>query len=213
MSPHLLANGLPPPAPDPVPGPDVIVPAAVGSDCRQLPDDVLAVRAAEGDQEAFSTLVRRHTPRLLRLAYHLLGNLPDAEEAVQDAFISAWRRLAAFHHRASFHTWMHRITVNSCLNLQRRHRTPLPLHAIPEPADPAPNGVPSASAEADALATALLAALDRLPPQQRTCWVLYELHGLSYNDISRITDTSEPTVRGRLFRARRTLQDVMAPWH
>ncbi|MEW1912100.1 RNA polymerase sigma factor [Kitasatospora sp. NPDC085895] len=211
-SPHPPDNGLTPPAPHRVPVPAASASAEADAGCRRLPDDVLAVRAAEGDQEAFSVLVRRHTPGLLKLAYHLLGNLPDAEEAVQDAFTSAWRRLAAFHHRASFHTWMHRITINCCLNVRRRHRTLLPLHEVPEPADSDPGGVPSSAAEADALAGALLAALERLPAHQRICWVLYELQGLSYRDICQITGVGEPTVRGRLFRARRTLQEVLAPW-
>ncbi|MGW9033032.1 RNA polymerase sigma factor, partial [Streptomyces sp. NPDC055722] len=57
-----------------------------------LPDGLLAVRAAEGDDDAFAVLVRRHSRALLVLAYYMLGNAQDAEEAVQDAFVSAWRR-------------------------------------------------------------------------------------------------------------------------
>ncbi|CAM5668097.1 RNA polymerase sigma factor (plasmid) [Streptomyces viridifaciens] len=177
-----------------------------------LPDDVLAIRSAEGDEDAFALLVKRHTPALLALAYHLMGSLPDAEEAVQDAFTSAWQCLPSFRHQASFHTWIYRITVNCCLNAKRRHRSALPLHTVPEPTDPDPVCAPSAAAETAALARALLTALGRLPDHQRTCWVLYELHGLSYRDICHITGVPEPTVRGRLFRARRSLQEAMAPW-
>ncbi|WP_333775586.1 RNA polymerase sigma factor [Streptomyces sp. IBSBF 3136] len=177
-----------------------------------LPDGVLTVRAAEGDEDAFAVLVRRHSRPLLTLAYYTLGNAQDAEEAVQDAFISAWRRLPDYHHRAEFHTWMYRITVNRCLTMRRRRRPTVPLDAATELAADNTGNSPARAAEQDAAAAALTCALDELEAGQRLCWILRELQGLSYEEIAHVTHSSEPTVRGRLFRARLLLKEAMAPW-
>ncbi|MFC9910758.1 RNA polymerase sigma factor [Streptomyces sp. NPDC059862] len=172
---------------------------------------MLAVRASEGDDDAFAVLVRRHSSPLLALACHLLGNRADAEDVVQDAFLSAWRRLPEFRHGASFGTWMYRIVTNRCLNILRRPRA-VPLEKIPEPVARDASATPQAAAEADAVTAALSQALRALNPDQRVCWVLRELHGLHYEEIAHVTGTSEQTVRGRLFRARRALQEAMGPW-
>ncbi|MFB7175743.1 RNA polymerase sigma factor [Streptomyces sp. NPDC056254] len=174
-------------------------------------DDLLAVRASEGDEDAFAVLVRRHSSRLLALAVHLLGSRTDAEDAVQDAFLSAWRRLPEFQHKASFGTWMYRIVTNRCLNTLRRRAGALPLHAVPDPATD-PDRSPPHVAEIDAATAALTAALQRLSPELRVCWVLRELHSLHYEEIAHVTGSSEQTVRGRLFRARRALTEAIRPW-
>ncbi|MFE9633374.1 RNA polymerase sigma factor [Streptomyces sp. NPDC006463] len=177
-----------------------------------LDDDVLAVRASEGDEDAFAVLVRRHSGRLLALAQHLLGNRTDAEDAVQDAFLSAWRRLPEFRHSASFGTWMYRIVTNRCLNALRHPPHPLPLDTVPEPVAAAADSSPPQVAETDAAAAALTKALLGLRPELRVCWVLRELHGLHYDEIAQVVGSSEQTVRGRLFRARRALMEAMRPW-
>lgn len=87
-------------------------------------DTLLVVRAAEGDDDAFAALVQRHAPALIRLATRLLGTLAEAEDAVQDAFLGAWRRLPEFHGQASFGTWMYRIVTNRCLKVLRARRRP-----------------------------------------------------------------------------------------
>ncbi|RFC77486.1 sigma-70 family RNA polymerase sigma factor [Streptomyces sp. AcE210] len=175
------------------------------------PDDLLATRAGEGDEEAFAILMRRHSPLLLALALHTLGNLQDAEDAVQEAFISAWRRLPEFRHACAFSTWMYRITVNRCLNSLRRRPAPVPLNAVAEPTAGVDSS-PAQAAEEDALAGALADALGALEPRQRVCWILRELHGLPYEQIAQVTGTSQQTVRGRLYRARRSLKEMMGPW-
>ncbi|KOV58072.1 RNA polymerase sigma factor [Streptomyces sp. MMG1121] len=179
---------------------------------RDLPDGLLAVRAAERDEDSFAVLVQRHGPSLLALARCMLGNPQDAEEAVQDAFVSAWRRLPEFRHRAQFRTWMYRITVNRCLTMRRRRPPPLPLDAVTEPAAADARSQPALSAEHNAATAALSRALRDLDAGQRICWILREVQGLSYEEIADVTRTNEPTVRGRLFRARRSLQEAMGPW-
>jgi len=177
-----------------------------------LEDRLLAVRAGEGDDDAFAVLVHRHSPPLLALAGQLLGNPADAEDAVQDAFLSAWRRLPEFRGDAAFRTWMYRIVTNRCLNTLRSRTPTLPLDTVPEPAARDAGSAPAHAAESDAAATALAQALTELSPDQRACWLLRELHGLHYEEIAQITGTSEQTVRGRLFRARRSLTQEMDPW-
>jgi RNA polymerase sigma-70 factor (ECF subfamily) len=177
-----------------------------------LPDGLLAIRAAEGDQDSFAVLVQRHSRSLLALARCMLGNAQDAEDAVQDAFVSAWRRLPEYRHGAEFRTWMHRITVNRCLTMRRRRPPPLSLDVVAEPATGDAWSQPARCAEQEAATAALSRALAELDAGQRVCWILRELQGLSYKEIAHVTRTGEQTVRGRLFRARRSLQEAMGPW-
>ncbi|MEV8533189.1 sigma-70 family RNA polymerase sigma factor [Streptomyces sp. NPDC051211] len=205
----------PPPSADRPQGP--ALPPSAGAQAGRgnpidLADRLLAVRAAEGDDDAFAVLVRRHSSPLLALAHHLLGNRADAEDAVQDSFLSAWRQLPEFRHSASFGTWMYRITTNRCLNTLRRRPRALPLDTVPEPAARDAGSSPPRAAETDAATAALSQALRELNPEQRACWVLRELHGLHYEEIAHVIGTSEQTVRGRLFRARHALQEAMRPW-
>lgn len=195
----MIEHAVPPP-----PEPDLLG--------RDLPDALLAVQAAEGDEDSFAVLVRRHGSSLLALARCMLGSPQDAEEAVQDAFVSAWRRLPEFRHSAEFRTWMYRITVNRCLTLRRCRPPPLSLDAVVEPAAGDAWSQPARFAEQDAATAALSRALGELDAGQRLCWILREVQGLSYKEIAHVTRASEPTVRGRLFRARRSLQEAMGPW-
>ncbi|WP_369266936.1 RNA polymerase sigma factor [Streptomyces harbinensis] len=165
-------------------------------------DALLAVRAGEGDEDAFEVLVRRHGPVLLRLAEQLLGGPAEAEDAVQEALVSAWRRLPEFRGEAAFGSWMY-----------LRARRPLtPLEAVAEPAAPEPQASPERAAETGAAVHALRDALGGLSPEQRACWVLREFHDLSYEDIARAVGISPQAVRGRIFRARRALTEAMAAW-
>jgi RNA polymerase sigma-70 factor (ECF subfamily) len=177
-----------------------------------LPDRLLAVRAAEGDEDSFAVLVQRHSRSLLALARCMLGNPQDAEEAVQDAFVSAWRHLPEYRHRAEFRTWMYRITVNRCQTMCQRRPPPLPLDTVAEPAAGDAWSQPARTAEEDAAMAALFRALAELDAGQRVCWILREVQGLPYKEIAHGTRTGEQTVRGRLFRARRSLQEAMGSW-
>ncbi|MER6468492.1 RNA polymerase sigma factor [Streptomyces collinus] len=177
-----------------------------------LPDRLLAVRAAEGDEDSFAVLVQRHSRSLLTLARCMLSNPQDAEEAVQDAFVSAWRHLPEYRHRAEFHTWMYRITVNRCQTMCHRRPPPLSLDTVAEPAAGDAWSQPARTAEQDAAMAALFRALAELDAGQRVCWILREVQGLPYKEIAHVTRTDEQTVRGRLFRARRSLQEAMGSW-
>ncbi|WP_461018119.1 RNA polymerase sigma factor [Streptomyces daliensis] len=175
-------------------------------------DSLLAVRAGEGDEEAFEVLVRRHAPVLVQMAHRLLGGKGDAEDAVQEAFVNAWRRLPEFRGDAAFRTWMYRIVTNKCLSALRSHRPSAPLDAVAEPVAPDHASSPTRAAEGAAAVEELARALGELTPRTRACWVLRELHGLSYADIAEAVGVSPQSVRGRIFRARRYLTEAMGAW-
>lgn len=185
--------------------------AATGISAEPLDDLTLVVRAQEGDTRSFAALVRRHQRPLFRLAVRLLGNRSDAEDALQEAFVAAWRRLGGFRGQAAFSSWMYRIVTNRCLTLLRTRRPVIPLDELGDQPTPAGSS-PEHAAETRDRADALNRALQALPLEQRACWILRELHGLSYEDIAAIVEASPDAVRGRLHRARRTLVEVMAPW-
>ncbi|GGO38045.1 RNA polymerase sigma factor [Streptomyces lasiicapitis] len=175
-------------------------------------DALLVVRAAEGDDEAFEALVHRHAPVLLRLATRLLGSPTEAEDAVQEAFVSAWRKLPEFRGDARFGTWMHRIVTNRCLNVLRSRPPVTALDSVPEPQAPEHQVSPARAAEAHAAVRDLSRAIEGLSPEQRVCWVLRELDGVPYESIAETVGISQEAVRGRVFRARRYLTEAMAGW-
>lgn len=175
-------------------------------------DGLLAVRAGEGDEEAFETLVRRHGPVLLQLATRLLGSRTEAEDAVQDSFIAAWRKLPEFRRDAAFRTWMYRIVTNRCLNALRARRPVTGLESVPEPQAPEHAFSPARAAESHAAVEALSVAMAGLSPEQRACWVLRELHGLPNETIAETVGISQQAVRARVFRARRYLTEAMGAW-
>ncbi|GAA1095609.1 RNA polymerase sigma factor [Kitasatospora arboriphila] len=159
-----------PAAPWSLPSPSTAVrPARTGP----AGDRLLAVRAAEGDDDAFAVLVGRHSAVLLALAHHLTGNRQDAEDMVQESLLSAWRRLPEFRGDAAFRTWLYRIVTNRCLSLLRSRPVPaVPLDIRPEPPVLQAHGAPEQIAETRAAARALARALADLDPGQRTCWIL-----------------------------------------
>ncbi|BBA99306.1 putative RNA polymerase ECF subfamily sigma factor [Actinacidiphila reveromycinica] len=175
-------------------------------------DELLAVRAGEGDEDAFSALVQRHAAPLLQLAERLLGNRAEAEDAVQDGFVSAWRRLPEFRGEARFNTWMYRIVTNRCLNVLRARRPVVPLDGAPELPAPDHQTSPERVTESRAATQALAQAMTLLSPEQRACWVLRELNGQTYEEIAELVGISPQAVRGRIFRARRGLTEAMGAW-
>ncbi|MFJ9005084.1 RNA polymerase sigma factor [Streptomyces canus] len=175
-------------------------------------DTLLAVRAAEGDEAAFAVLVQRHAPALIRLATSLLGTAAEAEDAVQDAFLSAWRRLPEFQGRAAFGTWMYRIVTNRCLNVLRARRPVAPLEAAGEVPAAEHTVSPARITEGRDAVRELRDALDLLSAEQRACWVLRELDGRSYEFVADAVGISQEAVRARVFRARRCLTQALGAW-
>lgn len=160
------------------------------------PDEsALLDHARAGDQRAFARLIELHRRVIWGVALRITGNPADAEDAVQDALIAAWRHLAGFRAEARFSTWLYRITANAALAIVRRRRD---TDALPEElTDDRP-----ASDEREADRDAVRRALAALPESFRVALVLREYGGLSYQEIAAHQGILVETVKTRLNRAR-----------
>ena len=181
----------------------------------------LARRAGLGDRAAFEELFARLFPGSFRFALRMLdGDEQLAEDAVQDAWVKAWRKLPDFRGSSKFSTWMFSIVTREALDARRRTRPiavdddllePLARRSTVAPVHLA-DGDPHQALMARQLWENLTLALSELPWRQRASWLLRELEGLSYDDIARVLDTTPTIVRGQLHRARRTLAIRMEQW-
>jgi RNA polymerase sigma factor (sigma-70 family) len=188
------------------------------------PDDADAAdvrRAAEGDEAAFEVLVLRHQRPVYNLAWRLLGDRDDAEDAVQEAFLRAWRALPRFRGDASFRTWLTGIAINVCRNrlagaAARRRRATVSLvrrdaasgeEGIVEPVDPAPG--PEAVTGARESRAALERALAELSPEHREIILLREMSGLEYEELASVLGCALGTVKSRIARARGALRRAL----
>lgn len=178
-------------------------------------DAELVRRSQAGDTEAFDQLVRRHQARTISIAYGVLGDLDAAHDAAQEAFVAAWRALGQFQGQAAFGTWLYRILRNVCLDIirKRRMRAELALDAGETydvgPADAAPG--PLAEAELDERCALVRRALASLAPHHRELLVLFDIEGMSYQEMCEVVGLPMGTVKSRLNRARHALRHQLAP--
>jgi RNA polymerase sigma-70 factor, ECF subfamily len=191
--------------------------------------------ARGGDEGAFRELVEPHRGELLAHCYRMLGSLHDAEDALQDAFLRAWRGLARFEGRSSLRSWLYTIATNTCLNLiERRPKRVLPIDYGPS-ADPHDGlGLPPlesvwvepfpdeglgledgyAAPEAryelrESVELAFVAALQHLPANQRAVLILREVLGFSARETAESLDTTVASVNSALQRARKTVDESL----
>jgi RNA polymerase sigma-70 factor (ECF subfamily) len=147
------------------------------------------------DQSAFLALYRRHTPRMFRLAWRLVGE--GAEEAVQEAWVRAARGLDRFRGEARFGTWLGAILVNVCRELQR---------AMPRAGVPATGETP-ASMRPPEESVDLERAITALPPGQRAVLLLHDVEGHTHEEIAELLGVEPGTSKSQLFRARRAVRE------
>ena len=174
-------------------------------------DALLARRAADGDEAAFAVIVRRHAALLRAFATRLVSSSADADDAVQDALITAWERIGELDDPSKLRSWLLTIVSRKATDRARSTRPTDPLDEWPEPVSTADAG-PEAMAETSEQLTALRGVLDALPDEQRQVWVLKEMGGLSYDEIGERLGVTATAVRGRLARARAAVLEQMTAW-
>jgi RNA polymerase sigma-70 factor, ECF subfamily len=173
----------------------------------ELEDSDLVERVRGGDSRAFDLLVTRHMRRAFSVAYRVLGHREDAEDLVQEAFLTVLERIDTFEAGRSFGPWFYRILVNRGLNL-RKARTVRQTMALPlELASAEP--LPDRAAEQAELQTRLRRAMEELPEKQRIVVQLFEVEGFSGAEIAEILDLPAGTVRFHLHQARQALRGAL----
>jgi RNA polymerase sigma-70 factor, ECF subfamily len=193
----------------------------------------LLAAAREGNEDAFRRIVERYRTELHAHCYRMLGSTHDADDALQDALLRAWRGLARFEGRGSLRAWLYRITTNACLDmLRRRPKRVLPMEHGP-PAGPGDGlaepliesvwiepyadeqlgiedgyAAPEARYERrESVELAFVAALQRLPATQRAALILRDVLGFPAREAAEALDTTVPSVNGALRRARKAVAD------
>ncbi|CAL9487417.1 RNA polymerase sigma factor SigM [Streptomyces sp. enrichment culture] len=185
---------------------------ADGTGYGDASDQHLLTRHVEGDADAFGEIVRRHRDRLWAVALRTLGDREEAADAVQDALVSAYRAAHTFRGQSAVTTWLHRITVNACLDRARkaasRKTAPVDdterLEQLLEPHESA-----SAPAERNDLHRQLIEAMGTLPPDQRAALVLVDMQGYPVAEAARILDVPTGTVKSRCARGRAKLLPLL----
>ena len=196
----------------------------------------LIARARAGDHNAFRDLVQGHSHELQVHCYRILGSLQDAEDALQETLVSAWRNLGEFGQRSSLRTWLYQIATNRCLSMLRadsrrpRIAPPLPEATLPEPTgagdappwlEPYPDVLldhlvdqrpgPEARYETtEAISLAFIIALQLLPPRQRAALVLRDVLGYHAAEVAQMLGTTQEAVTSALKRARATVDNHLA---
>jgi RNA polymerase sigma-70 factor (ECF subfamily) len=206
-------------------------------DLDVLPEAELLAASRRGDPAAFDRLITGYRGELYAHAYRMLGSVQDAEDALQESLLGAWKGIAGFEGRASLRAWLYRVTTNACLRLiARRPRRTLSVDAGPprRPGDdlgelvagpvwlePWPDGPvapepgaadPAASyLRRESVELAFVAALQHLPGTQRAVLILREVLGFSAAEAARILDTTPASVNSALQRARKAVEERVPP--
>ena len=192
----------------------------------------LLTRAVSGDEDAFRELTDRYRPELQFHCYRILGSMQDAEDALQETMVSAWRGLARFEQRSPLRGWLYRIATNCCLDALRDTRrrpppAPKPPFAPPAPTrmaeatwlEPYPDALlegiidmapgPEARYETrETIELAFITALQALPPRQRIALLLRDALGFHAAEVAEMLGTSEDSVKSALKRARSTIEQL-----
>jgi RNA polymerase sigma-70 factor (ECF subfamily) len=169
-------------------------------------NQILIEQVLSGDVNAFRELVERHQQRVYGFTRNMVRHSADAEDLVQEVFVAAFRKLESFDSRRSrFSTWLLTITRNQCLNYLKRSSIPtaseFDVKALTtQPLDSVVNSE---------LHARLDAALNQLPLEQRTAFVLAEIQELPYAEIAIIEDVEPGTIKSRVSRARQRLREVL----
>jgi RNA polymerase sigma-70 factor, ECF subfamily len=175
---------------------------------EDISESWLLEQALAGDLDAFGELIRLYERPVFNLAYRMLGNGAEAEDAAQEAFLRAYTNLHRYDTERPFKTWLLSITSNHCIDRLRKRR--LTWLSLDEPLPPHPALVsseagPEASAIAHELSVHIQELLSTLSDEYRIVVVLRYWYDLSYTEIAQMLETTESAIKSRLFRARQAL--------
>lgn len=183
-------------------------------------DSVAVARVKAGDENAYRTLVDRHSRSVFRLAFRMTGNEQDSEDVVQETFLRAYKQLHRWEARSSFATWLYRIAANYALDLVRRKKrhgeVGMSQSAGEEETDVV-RALPSADPGPDRLLFSVrvqekvAATLDELSRQERTAFVLRHFEGQSIEEIGAALGLSDNAAKHSIFRAVQKLRRALEP--
>jgi len=171
---------------------------------KDLPDGEVVPRVLAGDPELYRVLVERYRRDFGRIAEALVGDPDAAADALQEAFIRAFRSLDSCRDPDRFRPWFYRIVANQCHD-QRRRRPAVPIEDV----EVAAKETADAAVQDDELAGRLEQALERLTPEQREAFVMKEVEGRSYAEMAGLLDMSADALKMRVHRARETLKELL----
>lgn len=183
------------------------------------PDDALLLeQIKKGNQDAFYHLIQRHQGTVYSLCYRMSGDPQEAEDLAQESFLRFFRSLDSFRSGARIKPWLHKITANVCLDsLRKRKAATLPLDDLLEgeghPSTLRRDEMPEDAYLCRELQSEVQCALLRLPAEYRIVLVLRYLEDLSYQEIAETLDVPVSTVETRLFRAKKMIGPILAPFH
>jgi RNA polymerase sigma-70 factor (ECF subfamily) len=206
-SPSQAAHSAPPAVHDPAePKPATMAPVSADA-------DVLA-RAQAGDHYAFAQLYALHKRRIYSLCLRMVGNVAEAEDLTQEAFLQLHRKIATFRGDSAFSTWLHRLAINVVLMHLRKKG--LSLISLDEAMEPTPEegpgrsfGAPDLSLAGSIDRLALERAISDLPAGYRLIFVLHDIEGYEHNEIAAMLDCSIGNSKSQLHKARLKLRDAM----
>lgn len=185
----------------------------------ELLDSELVARVQAGDKVAFDWLVLKYQHRIVQLVNRYIKDPSESQDVAQEAFIKAYRALPAFRGECAFFTWLYRIAINTAKNhLTQRVRRPADDDVALEDAEQMEFAgclrvieTPEAILLSEELAETIRVAMEDLPEDQRTALSLRELEGLSYEEIAEVMQSPVGTVRSRIFRARKAIDERLRP--
>lgn len=170
----------------------------------------IIARARRGDADAFEQLVIAYRDQVFRLALRMCGNEADADEAAQEAFLSAWKALPNFRGDSRFSTWLYQLTSHAAIDLLRREKRQIAAEDITEVSVSDPGPSPQQQAERSETRQAVRDAMGKLSPEYRQIVVLRFLQELSYEEIGAVLKLPPGTVKSRLNRAKAQLKDILS---
>ncbi|NIM03506.1 sigma-70 family RNA polymerase sigma factor [bacterium] len=186
-------------------------------------DEILVKKSQKGDYPSFEELVKRYEKKIYNLAYRIMGNKEDASDVLQETFLQAFRKLAGFKGKAKFSTWLYRIAVNICLMKKRKGKrietVSLDIPILTKEEDEIKRELrddwsesPLATLENEEVKKNLSKAIDSLPEEYKTVFLLRGLNGLSNEEVANVLKISLPAVKSRLHRARLFLRDKLSQY-